>query len=192
MFSSIWLTEVFLSPSPATVAGTSRARESHGPVPLHHHHHHGPVLLLYRRPRASQVFRVVVLVKFRPQRSEASSFRGRPQNTNLSASKSSSSWNPARGRRQLRMLESSSPLPQFSSQPQVARGGRSLLSFPIIGREQASPTLSLRPLWNILECQILGKFYYNQNILGMSSWKSKVQWDIWIILGLFSTSDYRY
>ena len=168
MFSSIWLTEVFLSPSPTMVAGTSRARESHGPGPLHHHHHgpgplhhhhHGPGPLLYRFPRASQVFRVVVvLVKFRPQRPEASSFRGRPQNTNLSASKSSSSWNPARGRRQLRMLESSSALLQLSSQPPVARGGRSLLSFPIIGREQVSPTLSLRPLWNILECQILGKF----------------------------------
>ena len=172
MFSSIWLTEVFLSPSPATVAGTSRARESHGLVPLHyhhhhHHHHHGPVPLLYRHPpRASQVFRVVVLVDFRPQRPEASSSRGRPQNTNPSAPKSSFGWNPqaARGRRQLRMLESSSALPQLRSQPQVARGGRSLLSFPMIGREQVSPTLSLRPLWNILECQILGKFLNSQNI----------------------------
>ena len=160
MFSSIWLTEVFLSPSPTMVAGTSRARESHGPGPLHHHHH-GPGPLLYRFPRASQVFRVVVvLVKFRPQRPEASSFRGRPQNTNLSAPKSSSGWNPqaARGRRQLRTLEPSSALLQLSSQPPVAPGGGSLLSFPIIGREQVSPTLSLRPLWNILECQILGKF----------------------------------
>ena len=159
MFELIWLTEVFLSPSPATEAGTSRARESHGPVLLHYHHHHWPGPLLYRSPRASQVFRAVVLVEFRPQRPEASSSLGRPQNTNLSAPKSSSGWNPqaARGRRQLRTLESSSALLQLSSQPQ-ARGGRSLLSFPIIGREQVSPTLSLRPLWNILECQILGKF----------------------------------
>ena len=160
MFELIWLTEVFLSPSPATEAGTSRARESHGPVLLHYHHHHWPGPLLYRSPRASQVFRAVVLVEFRPQRPEASSSLGRPQNTNLSAPKSSSGWNPqaARGRRQLRTLESSSALLQLSSQPPVAPGGGSLLSFPIIGREQVSPTLSLRPLWNILECQILGKF----------------------------------